>query len=150
MVRKSNNPNESLNLSIFLSDQTEVIFNKSRHNSTYIETETEAGFVTDKAIRTLAGSIGMVERDYTLEGMLKALGVSHSTRQDDEYGESYHEVWTFPAGTPTETIGRIVNLEGTFCTHEYDCCANWYRGHARIDRSNPALVTVTQGVYMNV
>jgi len=67
------------------------------------------------------------------------------------YDESVTTWIVIPAGITDEEIGERMptNPYGTYCQHEYDCCANWYSQPIRIKRQGQR-VLVTQDHYRNV
>lgn len=73
---------------------------------------------------------------------------------DNDAGESYRFMATFPLYLTDEQIVEIVKMsgydvEGNHCQHSYDCCGHWYSSGLSLDRMNTKVVA-SIGVSLNV
>lgn len=66
-----------------------------------------------------------------------------------EYGGEAVEKWLFIGHVPDVVLGQLIDLEGDYCQHEYDCCGRYYRSGATVYRDKFRTLVV-QRSYQNV
>lgn len=66
-----------------------------------------------------------------------------------EYGGEAVEKWLFEGQVGDAQLGYLINLEGDYCQHEYDCCGQYYRSGATVYRDRIRTLVV-QRSYQNV
>ena len=72
---------------------------------------------------------------------------------EDENGEGY--VVTMKIATGGASVKRVIewledNYPSESCTHDYDCCANFYPNLARVTFSDGSIAKAQQRFYLNI
>jgi hypothetical protein len=82
---------------------------------------------------------------------VRVTGAFHLNEHFDEDYESGILWRVFPSSMSDEHIRSnwIGSWEGEYCQHSYDCCANWYRSKASIERVGRRAL-VKQSIYRNI
>lgn len=66
-----------------------------------------------------------------------------------EYGGEFRTRWLFSGNVSDEQLDQVINLEGNYCQHEYDCCGRFYQRPAQIKRDGLRTLVI-QRSFQNV
>ena len=79
----------------------------------------------------------------------KRVAVTQIKDTSTEYGGEFIRKYLFAGTVSDEELAYAINIEGTYCQHEWDCCGNYYLSSARIKRDGIRTLVLQKG-YQNV